>query len=324
MLLPKSLNRGGTIGVIAPSSPILTAGEKAIERGYTYLRGKGLAVVEGKFCRIQASPQERAGEINNFFGRRDIDCLMAFWGGHTASEVLGYLDYDLIRKNPKIIIGYSDITTITSAITVRTGLVTFSGPGIISFAKPQPFEYTWESFRRECIAGEDNTTIKPSDIFADDAYYLRPDNDHRIIQLNRGLCKLHGGSAHGAVIAGHLHSLVALFENGYEIPFSDSVLFVEFSEEETAESVGATLKECRDLDIWRKVRGIVVGRFVARDMEERVCYEDVIKNEFADLNLPILYNADFGHSDPMFTIPNGGVCTIDADKKIILFSRAVE
>lgn len=102
---------------------------------------------------------------------------MAFWGRFNTNQLLDQLDYELIKKNPKIFIGYSDVTALTTAITTKTGLITFSGPGVISFAKPEPFDYTWDYFEKMCIKPQEDIIIEPSKEYSDDLYFLRKDND---------------------------------------------------------------------------------------------------------------------------------------------------
>lgn len=168
-ILPPKLNKSKKIGIIAPADPVRgVCSEDTIQRGYKYLKEKGFKIVEGESVKkltrkhIAGPVSLRISDIHNFVERQDIGCIMAFWGGFNANQLLDHLDYDLIKKNPKIFIGYSDVTALTTAITKKTGLVTFSGPGVISFAKPEPFKYTWEYFEKMCVNPENKFTIKPS------------------------------------------------------------------------------------------------------------------------------------------------------------------
>ena len=194
IILPPKLNRGKKIGVIAPADPVReVCSEDVIQRGYLYLKAKGFSVEEGESVKkltkkhVAGSVSLRVNDIHNFVERKDVGCIMAFWGGFNTNQLLDHLDYDLIKKNPKIFIGYSDVTALTTAITTKTGLITFFGPGVISFAKPEPFEYTWQYFEKMCINPEDKVIIKPSPDYADDLYFLRKDSNHRIRKKNEGI-----------------------------------------------------------------------------------------------------------------------------------------
>jgi len=210
-IFPKSLKFGDTIAVISPSSPV-TLNSAAVNKGLEYLRDKGFKVVDytqkkGGFS--QRSIKEKASIVNKLFANKSIAAIMAFWGGLTSNQVLDYLDFSIIKKNPKIVIGYSDITALTSAITAKTGLITFSGPGLISFIKPEPFDYTWEYFEKVCMIGKP-FVVSPSKTFADDQYFLRKDSNHRIIQKNVGWKVFSSGKANGRIVAGNLQTLLVL------------------------------------------------------------------------------------------------------------------
>src|SRR3989344_6199993 len=203
-ILPAKLGKNKSIGVVAPADPVAGVCQKdMIQRGYEYLKKKGFSVVEGKSVKeltqkhIAGSVSLRINDIHDFVKREDIGCIMAFWGGFNTNQLLDRLDYDLIKANPKIFIGYSDVTALTTAITTKTGLVTFSGPGVISFAKPEPFEYTWEYFEKMCVNPENKLAVKSSPDFADDLYFLRKDNDHRIKKKNEGIKVFKNGKAKG-------------------------------------------------------------------------------------------------------------------------------
>jgi len=166
--------------------------EDVIRRGYRYLQSKGFSIVEGESVKLvtkkhtAGSISLRVNDIHEFIKRDDIGCIMAFWGGFNTNQLLDSLDFDLIKANSKILIGYSDVTALTTAITTKTGLVTFSGPGLISFAKPEPFEYTWRYFEEMCIRAKDGLIIESAPEYADDLYFLREDNNHRIKKIMTG------------------------------------------------------------------------------------------------------------------------------------------
>lgn len=329
-ILPPRLVKGMKIGVIAPADPVSgVCPEDTIRRGYEYLKSKGFEIVEGSTVKMNTkrhtagTPEQRVNDIHDFVKRNDIGCVMAFWGGFNTNQLLDYLDYDLIKQNPKIFIGYSDVTALTTAITTKTGLVTFSGPGVISFAKPEPFEYTWNSFEKMCIDSEDDVIVESSKEYADDLYFLRTDNDHRIKKINEGTKIFSTGSATGEVLAGNLQTLLLLQGTEYQPDLKDKVLFIEEDETSTPAHVDRFLSQCKQLGWFNKVAALVIGRFTEySSFSVDDSLEDILKEYFSDVDFPVLYNVDFGHSDPLITIPNGGTVDIDAENKKITFKKS--
>ncbi|NQV93411.1 LD-carboxypeptidase [Candidatus Kaiserbacteria bacterium] len=240
IIKPYRLKIGDTIGVIAPADPVRdVCPDETIERGYAYLRKKGFEVLEGESVKkstsyhTAGSIEERVNDIHAFLRNDDVKCIIAFWGGFNSNQILDSLDYELIRAQRKIFIGYSDVTALTTAITTKTGLVTFSGPGVISFAKPQPFEYTWSFFDKICINPSDEIEVISSTEYADDLYFLREDDDHRILKRNDGIKVFKDGSAEGVIMAGNLQTLLLLNDTDYFPSVKDKILFIEEDETST-------------------------------------------------------------------------------------------
>lgn len=328
-ILPQKLDKSKKIGIIAPADPVRgVCSEDTIQRGYEYLCAKGYLVEEGESVKkltrkhVAGSVSLRVNDIHNFVKRDDIGCIMAFWGGFNSNQILDHLDYDLIKKHPKIFIGYSDVTALTTAITTKTGLITFSGPGVITFAKPEPFEYSWEYFERMCISPKEKTIIEPSPDYADDLFFLRKDNDHRIKKQNEGIKIFKEGKASGEIIAGNLQTLLVLNTTEYLPNIDEKILFIEEDETSTPAHIDRFMCQCKQTGWFNKISGLVFGRFTEQSQfSAEDSFEDLLKEYLSDVPFPILYNVDFGHSDPMITIPNGGTCQIDDDQ--IIFDKAV-
>lgn len=330
-ILPPRLKNGGLIGIIAPADPVAgVCSKEVINRGYKYLKDMGFSIIVGKSVKkltknhVVTPKSLVIDDIHNFVKDKKIGCIMAFWGGFNTNRILDELDYNLIKKNPKIFIGYSDITALTTAITTKTGLITFSGPGVISFAKPEPFEYTWEYFKKTCIDPEEKLIIKPSAEYADDLYFLREDRNYRIKKRNKGLKTFIKGKATGEVIAGNLQTLLILSNTEYMSDLKGKILFIEEDETSTPAHVDRFICQCRQLGWFKKIKGLVIGRFTEySSFSKEDSLEAILKNYLYDVSFPVIYNVDFGHSDPLITIPNGGHVSIDADKKEIYFSKSV-
>lgn len=330
-ILPPRLKSGSGIGVIAPADPVKNIHpDDIIQKGYDYLKNKGFRVFEGKSVKestqkhVAGSVGLRINDIHEFIKNDEIGCIMAYWGGFNTNQLLDYLDYDLIKSNPKIIIGYSDVTALTTAITTKTGLVTFSGPGVISFAKPELFEYTWKYFKKMCIEPQKKLVYEASPDYADDLYFLREDDEHRIKQANEGLKIFKDGKAEGEIVVGNLQTLLILTGTEYLPDMADKILFIEEDETSTSAHVDRFLTQCKQIGWFDKISGLVIGRFTEHSkFEKEDSLENLLKMYFENAKFPVIYNMDFGHSDPMITIPHGGVASINSHKKEIIFKQAV-
>ena len=330
-ILPPRLDKSKLIGIIAPADPVSgVCSEDSIKQGYEYLKSKGFSVVEGRSVKL-LTQKHTAGEaslrvqdIHDFLRRKDVGCIMAFWGGFNTNQLIDKLDYELIKANPKIFIGYSDVTALTTAITTKTGLITFSGPGVISFAKPQPFEYTWNYFENMCINPRESLEIKASENYADDLFFLREDSDHRIIKKNDGIKVFNHGKAEGEILVGNLQTILLLNGTEYLPDLTGMILFVEEDETSTPAHLDRFIYQCKQLGWFTKIKGLVFGRFTEQsNFSPEDSLEDILKEHLSDAKFPILYNVDFGHSDPLVTIPNGGVAVIDTKENKIIFKQAV-
>lgn len=330
MVVPKRLQIGDTIGVVATSTPIIESGEATIERGYDFLRAKGFKVQEGASCRLRVGHaagtiEDRVADIHALFRDPGIHAVMAFWGGLNTNELLTSLDWDLIRANPKIVIGFSDTTALTTAITKKTDLVTFSGPAVISFAKPDPFEYTWDSFYRTCIEPSEWTSVTPSATFADDAYYLRTDSDHRIIQQNPGWRVFRSGRAEGRVIAGNLQTLLTLVGTEFFPDVHGCVLCLEDDEQVSPAMVDRLFCQARQSGLFDHAAGLLIGRFASScGFSPNDSLDAILEKNLAGYSFPVITDVDFGHTDPVITIPHGGTCRLDTNPVTIAFTQAVQ
>ncbi|GAA0179588.1 hypothetical protein SH2C18_24290 [Clostridium sediminicola] len=150
----KKLEIGDCIGIFSPSSPITYTMPKRFERAKTFLEAKGFKIIEGSLtgkCDYYRSGtiKKRVEELNDLIRNPEVKCIMSTIGGTNSNSILPYIDYEAFRKNPKIIIGYSDITAILLAIYAKTGISTFYGPALVaSFGEfPSFVDYTYDYFK---------------------------------------------------------------------------------------------------------------------------------------------------------------------------------
>jgi len=176
------------IGIFCTSDPLVRSKK---ETDYSYLKQKGFEVIEQDQVRKRTghtagSIQERVEAISELLQDESVDILMAYWGGANTNQILPHLDYDLFKKFPKPIVGFSDTSALLLAVNKLSGIKTYMGPAGITFDKPQPFDYTFDYFCRTIVNQEKIVEIQDSPTYADDLYFLRKDSDHRIINDNGG------------------------------------------------------------------------------------------------------------------------------------------
>lgn len=313
------MNKKLTIGIFAAASPLINNSD------FSYLKAKGFNIVEGKCLRkftghTAGTVQERVRDLHQMVRNTNIDILMSYWGGSNTNQLLPYLDYGLFKKYPKPIVGFSDTSALLLAINKLSGIKTYLGPAGITFDKPRPFEYSYQYFKDLIIEKNLPITIQDSVNYSDDLYFLSSQPDKRVIKKNSGRKIYKHGRATGKIIASNLQTLLVLAGTKYFPSLKNKILFLEEEENTNTEMVHRFFTHLSQVVDLNSLKGICMGRFMSQtgfsneDSQEMV-YKDVFKN----LNIPIIYNLDFGHSDPLFTIPIGGTVEIDTYKNLLKF-----
>jgi muramoyltetrapeptide carboxypeptidase len=311
-----------TIGVFATSEPLV---KQKREKDYAYLKSKGFVIKEAEQVRNRightaGSIEDRINSIHAFIKDEEVDILMSYWGGANTNQILPYIDYELIKSSPKPIIGFSDTSALLLAINKKSGIKTYMGPAGITFDKPDPFDYTFDYFSRTVTNKNSEVIVKDSEKYADDLYFLREDSDHRILKENHGRKVYNHGKAEGKIIASNLQTLLVLMGTDYFPNLENTVLFLEEAEDLSPSMYHRFLTHLSQAVNLNALSAICIGRlseangFRENDSEEMI-YDDI----FSVLDIPIIYNLDFGHTDPMFTIPIGGTAYIDTQNHLLSF-----
>ena len=234
-------------------------------------------------------------------------------GGFNSNQLLRYLDYDLIKKNPKILCGYSDITALGNAIFAKTGLVTYSGPHFFSFGEKNGFDDTLEYFKK-CLMGEDSFDVLPSKQWSDGRW--ANDQDNRKFVSNEGYWVINEGSAKGTLIGGNQCTLNLLQGTEFMPALTDAVLFLEDDDEAHAATIDRDLQSLIHLPDFAKVQGIVFGRFTPKTGMTQELLAKIVKTKKELDQLPVIANVDFGHTTPFITFPIGGEVELVAKEGI--------
>ncbi len=291
-IMPKRLKPGDTIGLITPSGPIkkqqlIDAVAQLKSLGFNTYYEESVLDQYGYFAGKDA---DRAAELNKMFGNDKVDAVLCVRGGYGAIRILDILDYDLIKSNPKILMGYSDITAFLNAIHERTGLVTFHGPLGIS-----PFnDFVLNSF--------ESVVMNPASHYK--YPYLREPGTEKNPEFDR--YTINRGKATGELVGGNISVLASMIGGGFEPDFEGKIVFLEEIEEKTYR-VDKMLVHMLQATNLKKAAGIVFGVFNQCNIndEPRLTLKQAIGDLFSPLDMPISYGFPFGHIDTIITIPIG-------------------
>ncbi len=323
-IIPAPLKTGDTVCVVAPSRGIKIIGADSRQLAEKRFNEMGLSVVFGKNTVDDnwdmmgtSSIQQRAEDIMEAFDNSCVKAVFTIIGGFNSNQLLPFLDYEIIKKHPKILCGFSDITALLNGIYAQTGLVTFSGPHYSSFGMKKGFDYTWEHMKI-MLSGKGSYNAEPSEKWSDDAWFI--DQEKRDFIENEGVWTIHEGTARGTIVGGNLSTFVLLNGSPYRPVFKPDTIFFA---ENCFSSGGDDVDFLRQLQAvcyqpdFVNVKGLVIGRFQKASGITREKLEYIV-NAIPQLkDIPVIANVDFGHTTPMLTLPIGGRCEITPDGLMI-------
>ena len=326
MIKPPRLNFGDTLGIVSPSWGGAGAFPHRVEQSVKYLNKLGFKVKFGQHCLnnkgyVSDTPENRAQDMHDMFADPSVKAILASIGGDHCCHLLPLLDHELIMKNPKIFMGYSDITVLNIAIWKRTGLITFNGPTLLTdFAEyPEMFGYTEEYFLKAVMGGTPIGMIEPSPHWTEEFLDWGEKKDlerPREVLDSNGWTWLKEGKAEGIMIGGCLESLQHLRGTEFWPDWNNAIFFFETSEEKPSPStVDGILMDYQNMGVFEKIRGLIVGRPMYYSDEEKQSLGEIILERTRGYTFPIITEVDFGHTSPQFTIPVGCMARIDSTKK---------
>lgn len=316
ILYPQALQPGDTIAIVAPAGPVE---KERIERAASRLREMGFTVrvPQGLFRKdgyLAGSDDQRARELMAAFADPDVDAVFPGRGGYGTPRILDHLDFDLIGQNPKVFVGFSDITALHIAIHQRTGLVTFHSPnlqdGLGSEDDLAPL--TRRLFFRAILATE--YTSDPLGTADQPGYAIAVEAGDGDVPRSRALAS---GVAEGRLIGGNLSLVHALMGTPYEVETAGRILFLEDVGEAPyrVDRMLQTLKLAGKLD---DVAGVVLGSFTRREDEdtsdEQTTIDEVFDRFFGAADYPVLADFPFGHQRNNATLPIGVKVRVDTEQ----------
>jgi muramoyltetrapeptide carboxypeptidase len=293
-ILPKKLNHGDHIALIAPAGAIYET--EALTIAIESLEALGLRVVVGKNLQknrgyLAGTDQERLQDLHQAFADPQIKAVIAMRGGWGCARLLPHIDFDLIRKNPKILAGFSDLTSLLTAVYAKTGLVTFHSPMGSSVWN----EFTVTHFKN--ILFDSKTYVIKNPI-------TKGDN---LAQTANRTKTIRAGMAQGELVGGNLAVLTSIVGCPYLPAWEGKILFLEEVNEEIYR-VDRMLCQLQLAGVLRQVKGIVLGQFTNCGHGSRflsLTLEQVFDDYFLPLDIPVFSGLLFGHINQKFTLPIG-------------------
>ncbi|MGN0973263.1 MAG: S66 peptidase family protein [Bacilli bacterium] len=319
-MIPNKLKKGDEIRVIAPSRSMSLLNDETMNIATSRLTEMGFKVTFGKnvnnttnddFC--CASIEDRVNDLHDAFKDKNVKAILTVIGGFNVNQILDYIDYELIKNNPKIICGFSDITALLNAIYVKTGLVTYYGPHFSSFGMKKGSDYTLKYFKKIFMTKED-IIIESSNEWSDDLWFL--DQEKRNFIENAGIEVINNDISEGRIIGGNLCTLNLLQGTEYMPDLDNTILFIEDDDlvgDEFMREFDRNLQSLLHCYKNKKINGLVIGRAQIKSNMTNEKWINILKTKKIN-NIPIIINADFGHTTPIFTFPIGGEVKIDGNK----------
>lgn len=294
---PGKLKSGDKIGIVSPATR--PPDEKKLQRGIAYLKSKGFAVKVGshvldEYGYLAGRDQDRADDLNAMFRDPAIKAIICSRGGYGTPRLLHLIDYEAIRENPKIFVGYSDITALQHALLAQSNLITFSGPmvAVEMGAGIDPFTETqfWP------LLTESNTTVS-----------LNNPPEMQLQVINPGVAK-------GRIVGGCLSVFTPLIGTPYMPDYQDAILVIEDIDEEPY-SIDRNLSHLKAAGIFNRIKAIVFGQFLDSGPKDpskpSLTILQVIQDIVGELSIPIVVNYAYGHGKRKNTIPIGAMAQID-------------
>ncbi len=300
---PKKLHKGDLIGIISPASSI--DDPSRLDKGVQYIESLGYSVVVGKNVGkyngyLAGTDQERLDDLHSMFSNKKVRAVFCLRGGYGAARLVDKIDYKLIRNNPKIFVGYSDISALHLAMFYKTGLLTFAGPMVGVDFYDEVSSFTEEMFWKLLTSSKKYGKIE------------NPDDEH--------ILSLTSGTAAGRIVGGNLSVISALIGTAYFPDLKDKILLLE-EMGETPYKIDRMLNQLRLSGMLKGIKGILIGSF--RDCHEldpnkkTLTLGEVITDYLAPLKKPVVYNFRHGHLRDNITIPIGVNFRINASRKFV-------
>lgn len=312
LIKPKRLKKGDLIQLVTPASP---CSEEKIQKAISNLEGQGFKVkytdaIRLRYGHLAGGDQARLDDLHAAFADKEVKGVWCVRGGYGCTRILPHVNYKLIRQNPKVFIGYSDITALHNAILQRTGLVTFHGPvGATPFT-----EFNVQHLQQTLMEGK-----KPQLITLSQKNIEKEDNAYQPTVIRSGKAK-------GQLVGGNLCLLASMAGTPFQVDFANKLVFLEDVGEKPYR-IDRMLTQLLQSSNLHLSKGIILGVFedcLPKNEEFSLPLIETLKDRLEKLNVPVLYGFSFGHIQNMCTFPMGIMADMDtATKQVRLLESAV-
>ncbi|HEY8321443.1 MAG TPA: LD-carboxypeptidase [Candidatus Baltobacteraceae bacterium] len=301
MIYPPALRPGDAVALIAPAGPLASPVE--LDAAVARVEALGLRPILGEHVLgrrgfLAGTDAQRAADLNAALRDPDVRGIFAVRGGYGTTRLLDLVEYDALRADPKILLGYSDLTALLGACTARAGVVTFHGP-VVALSPFGPAEIGW--LRRAAFSDAPIGTLA--------------------VPGGRALVP---GRARGRLAGGNLSLMAALVGTPYAIDCAGAIVFLE-EVDEAPYRIDRMVTQLRESGTLRGALGIVLGTFAGCDADEDAEPErrlgHVIADRFGDLGVPVLTGAPIGHDGEQWTLPIGASATLDSGERTLAVER---
>lgn len=318
MIIPEKLKRGDEVRIIAPSRSLNIISEECRNNANKVFESLGLKLSFSKNIEkcdefFSSSIKDRIEDLHEAFLDKNVKAIFTVIGGYNSNQLLKYIDYEIIRNNPKIFCGYSDITALSCAIYHKTGLINYSGPVYSTFGMEKGLDYTIE-YMKKALMENSEFEVKQSETWSDDLWYINQ-KDRNFIS-NEGFNYINEGEADGKIIGGNLCTLNLLQGTEFMPSLENVILFIEDADLTFAEIFDRDLQSLIHQKDFDKVKGIVFGRFQVKSNISEETFRKIITSKKELRNIPIIFDVNFGHTTPHITFPIGGFAKIVAGADI--------
>ena len=313
IIKPRKLQPGSGVGLVSPAGTTFITEDINIVQDAI----KALGLVPhlaphllDQYGYLAGKDKDRANDINQFFADPKIDLLLPIRGGWGCARILPYLDYNLIKNNPKIIIGFSDLTSLLMAIYTQSGLVTFHGPNGFTSWRPQQVN----SFKQALFTEEKISFQNEKD----------PDDNNRLMQVKNRIQTITPGTARGKLIGGNLSVLSAIIGSPYVPDFTGHILFIE-DVGENIYRIDRMITHLKVAGILDKLSGFIFGECtncLPNGDYASLTLEQVLNDHIKPLGIPAWIGAQIGHIEPILTFPMGIEVEINANLGTINYLEA--
>jgi muramoyltetrapeptide carboxypeptidase len=327
VIRPPALNPGDTVGIAGPSSDTAAGVPRRVARGVAELERHGFRVRLGEHVERPAGREGKLADLHALFEDDEVRAIVCTTGGTDSHQLLDELDYSLIAARPKVFCGYSDITALQGAIQVRTGLVPFMGPSLLSdWAEFGGLpEYTWTEWEATVMSPEPRGEIGvAAEWTAELTDWDKSDDRPREWVPNPGPRPVRAGTAEGPLVPANLSTLLLLAGTPWWPDLEGAILALEAAEEEQVWWVERSLHQLRQMGVFEQAVGLAFGRCNPGSKIEPSVLDSLLLEATRGTALPVAADFDFGHTEPHCTLPWGVRARLDAGgPSIALLEAAV-